>query len=64
MRTVDVRVRHDDDLVVAEFVGVEFLAANARAQAVISVPISWLESILSKRARSTFRILPRRGNTA
>ena len=28
--------------------------------AVISVPISWLDSILSKRARSTLRILPRK----
>ena len=32
--------------------------------AVISVPISWLPSILSKRARSTLRILPRSGSTA
>ena len=32
--------------------------------AVISVPISWLDSILSKRARSTLRILPRSGSTA
>ena len=32
--------------------------------AVISVPISWLDSILSKRARSTLRILPRNGSTA
>src|SRR3712207_2955861 len=32
--------------------------------AVISVPISWLDSILSKRARSTLRIFPRRGRTA
>jgi hypothetical protein len=32
--------------------------------AVISVPISWLDSILSKRARSTLRILPRSGRTA
>src|SRR3954469_175692 len=32
--------------------------------AVISVPISWLPSILSKRARSTLRILPRNGSTA
>src|ERR1700743_1724820 len=30
----------------------------------ISVAIAWLPSILSKRARSTFRILPRRGSTA
>ena len=33
-------------------------------KAVISVPISWLDNILSKRARSTFRILPRKGKTA
>ena len=32
--------------------------------AVMSVPISWLDSILSKRARSTLRILPRSGSTA
>src|ERR1700694_205995 len=32
--------------------------------AVISVPISWLPSILSNRARSTLRILPRMGSTA
>src|SRR5712691_3168031 len=32
--------------------------------AVISVPISWLPSILSKRARSTLRIFPRSGSTA
>src|ERR1700674_4190043 len=32
--------------------------------AVISVPISWLDSILSKRARSTLRILPRSGRPA
>ena len=30
----------------------------------ISVPISWLDSILSKRAFSTLRILPRRGRIA
>ena len=30
----------------------------------ISVPISWLDSILSKRARSTLRILPRSGRIA
>ena len=32
--------------------------------AVISVPISAEDSILSKRARSTLRILPRKGSTA
>ena len=32
--------------------------------AVMSVPISWLDSILSMRARSTLRILPRIGSTA
>src|ERR1700760_3650500 len=32
--------------------------------AVISVPICSLDSILSKRARSTLRILPRSGSTA
>ena len=32
--------------------------------AVISVPISWLPSILSRRARSTLRILPRSGRIA
>jgi hypothetical protein len=32
--------------------------------AVMIVPISWLDSILSKRARSTLRILPRIGSTA
>ena len=32
--------------------------------AVISVPISWLPSIRSNRARSTLRILPRSGSTA
>ena len=32
--------------------------------AVMSVPISALDSILSMRARSTFKILPRKGSTA
>ncbi len=32
--------------------------------AVINVPISWLESILSNRALSTFKILPRKGKMA
>src|ERR1700730_101741 len=32
--------------------------------AVIRVPISWLDSILSMRTRSTLRILPRSGSTA
>ena len=32
MRAVDIRVRHDDDLVVAQLVGVEFVAPDAGAE--------------------------------
>ena len=64
MGAVDVGVGHDDDAVIAQLVGVEILAPMPVPSAVISVPISWLDSILSKRARSTLRILPRSGSTA
>ena len=64
MRAVNVSVGHDDDLVVAQLSDVELVATDAGAQRRDQVPISWLTSIRSKRARSTFRILPRSGRIA
>ena len=66
MGAVDIGVGHDDDLVIAKFVDVESAPSRPMPvpSAVISVPISADDSILSKRARSTLRILPRRGSTA
>ena len=65
-RAVHVGVRHDDDAVVAQLVDVESALARPMPvpSAVISVPISAEPSILSKRARSTFRILPFSGRIA
>ena len=62
---VDVGVGHQDDLVVAELLDVEAaLSPMPQPSAAMSVPISALESILSSRARSTFRILPSSGRIA
>ena len=64
MRAVHVGVGHDDDLVVAELLGVEVRRAMPAPSAVMSVRISAEASILSRRAFSTFRILPRSGRIA
>ena len=65
MGAVDVGVGHDDDLVVAQLVDVELVAADAGAERG-DQRADFLadDSILSKRARSTLRILPRKGSTA
>ena len=64
VRSVNVRVGHDDDPVVADLGRIEILGADAAPSAAIIVLISSLLSILSKRARSTFRILPLIGRIA
>ena len=65
MRAVDVGVGHDDDLVVAQLVEVEVVAADAGAERGDQrADLLAADSILSKRARSTLRILPRSGSTA
>jgi hypothetical protein len=64
MRAVDVGVRHDDDLVIAQLLDVEIVAAMPVPIAWISVPISFEDSIRSNRARSTFNILPLSGRIA
>ena len=64
VRAVDVGVGHDDDAVVAQLADVEVVAPMPVPSAVMSVPISCEPSILSRRARSTFRILPRSGRIA
>jgi hypothetical protein len=62
---VDVGVGHDDDLVVAQLVDVELVAADAGAERRDQRADFLLDdSILSKRARSTLRILPRSGRIA
>ena len=61
VRAVHVRVRHDDDAVVAQLVGVELLAADAGAERRDQrADLLAADSILSKRARSTLRIFPRK----
>jgi hypothetical protein len=60
MRAVDVGVGHDDDLVVAQLSTLKSSRPMPVPSAVISVPICSEPSILSKRARSTLRILPRK----
>ena len=62
---VDVGVGHQDDLVVAELLDVEAARSPMpQPSAAMSVPISALDSILSRRARSTFRIFPLSGRIA
>ena len=64
MRAVHVGVGHDDDLVIAQLFELELVMADAGAERGDQVPICSLDSILSKRARSTLRIFPRNGRTA
>ncbi len=65
MFAVHVGVRHDDDAVVAQLRDVEIVAADAGAERGDQrADFLASDSILSKRARSTFRILPRKGSTA
>ena len=69
MRTVDVCIGHDDDLVVARLVILKSppspaLVVTPQPIAVIS---DWMVSLENARwspTRSTFRILPRRGRIA
>jgi hypothetical protein len=65
MRAVHVGVGHDDDLVVAQLVGCRTRPADAGAERGDQrADLLARLSIRSKRARSTFRILPRSGRTA
>ena len=64
MRAVHVGVGHDHDLVVADLRRRRSPVAIPVPSAVISVRISAEASILSRRAFSTFRILPRSGRIA
>ena len=50
MRTVDVGVGHQDDLVITQLADIEVVFADAGAESVISDLISLWPSILSKRA--------------
>jgi len=60
---VDVGVGQQDDLVVADLGDVEVLRQSG-THAAMSAWISAFFSILSMRARSTFKILPRIGRIA
>ena len=63
--TIDVGIRHDDDRVVAQLRDIAiFRLANAGPERRDQQANSCEESILSKRAFSTFRILPRKGRIA
>src|SRR6185312_12794561 len=64
VRAVHVRVGHDDDVVVAQLVGVVVLLADAGTQRGDQRADLGEDSILSKRAFSTLRILPFSGSTA
>ena len=65
MRAIDVGIGHDDDLVIAQLVEVELIAANAGAhRGDQRADFLSCASIRSNRARSTFRILPFSGSTA
>ena len=52
MRTIHIRVRHDDHFVVAQLGNIEIIDPDACTETVIKVVISWLDNILSRRAFS------------
>ena len=66
MRAIDIRICHDHHFMIADFFWIHAIFGSLPTPApiaVIKVPIS-AENILSSRARSTFRILPRKGSIA
>ena len=64
MGAVDVGVGHDDDFVIAEFRKLKFSVPIPQPRAETIVPTSVFCKIFSRRAFSTFRILPRIGRIA
>ena len=63
MGAVDIRVGHDDDLVIAQVVDVE-LCADADAERLAQIVDLGFAPIFEEAAPSTFRIFPRRGSSA